>query len=348
MTTTIVHVHDTQSFRILPSRGKFEFMLQVVIIGVGHWHAARHLAALIQAEAHIVGVSDRDPAVAERWAQQIGCPAFSDDAALLDAAHPDFVFALPRHADAPAVAQRIIERDLPFAIEKPLGCRATDIEPLLPALRAKGLFNAVPFINRYSVFWDEVARLRQEGTFDPLVHAHFRVVNGPPDRYLRDGVAWMLDPAISGGGALRNLGIHTVDAFLRLAGEPVEVVAASISHRIYQLPIEEFGTALLRSESGATATIEAGYIHPNRTASDQQWRAAGRGAYLSEAAGTLVIGTEAGVEQRVVPTVADHYARFAGDTLAKLRRGEPPIANVEDCWRAMHVLDQIYAVAGVA
>jgi predicted dehydrogenase len=235
---------------------------RVAFIGAGHWHAARHLAALRQAGAAVVGVSEHDAAVAERVGRQGECPWFTDAAALLDTTRPDFVFARPRHVDAPAVAADLIERGLPFAIEKPLGLSAAAIEPLVARARARGVFTAVPFINRYSPLWGEVARLRQAGALAPLVHAHVRIINGPPRRYIRDGVGWMLDPALSGGGALRNLGIHAADAVGWLTGEPVAVVAAAVSRRLYDLPIEEFATALLRTPSGVTATVEAGYTHP--------------------------------------------------------------------------------------
>ena len=50
------------------------------------------------------------------------------------------------------------------------------------------------------------------GTFGDLAHATFRIVGGPPARDIADDVPWMLDPAVSGGGALRNLGIRAADA----------------------------------------------------------------------------------------------------------------------------------------
>src|SRR3712207_6978784 len=39
------------------------------------------------------------------------------------------------------------------------------------------------------------------------------------------------------------------------------------------------------------------------------------------------------------------YDHFVVDTLARFRQGQPPIA---DCWRAMRLIDAIYAAAGEA
>jgi len=155
----------------------------------------------------------------------------------------------------------------------------------------------------------------------------------------------MLDPAISGGGALRNIGTHAVDAFLALTGEPAEVVAAATSHRQYGLPVEEFATAFLRTPSGVIGTIEAGYSRPDATGSDQEWRVAGAGAYLTERNDYLVVATAAGETRQTVPDVVSQYIRVISDTLERFYRGEPPIAGLTDCWRVAQVIDQIYALA---
>lgn len=319
--------------------------MRVAVIGVAHWHAPRHIESLALAGAAVVGVSEDDSKVAERWGRKLGCPWFGGAAEMLDRVRPDFVFALPRHRDAPAIARLLIARGIPFAIEKPLGVRAADIEPLVTLAEARGVFAAVLFVNRYSAFWDEVRRLRSAGLLAPLVHAHFRIVNGPPQRYVDDGVGWMLDPTIAGGGALRNLGTHAVDAFLALTGESVEVIAAAVSYRQYGLPVEEFATALLRTPSGVIGTIEAGYSRPDATGSDQEWRVAGAGAYLIERNDHLVVATAAGETRFPAPDVASRYVRVVSDTLERFHRGEAPIAGLADCWRVAQVIDRIYALA---
>jgi len=159
-------------------------MTRVAVIGVGHWHAPRHIASLALAGVALVDVSEDDGAVAERWGRQLSCPWFDDAAEMLDRVRADFVFALPRHADAPAIARLLIEHGIPFAIEKPLGICAADIEPLVALAEAQGVFAAVLFVNRYGAFWDEATRLREAGLLAPLVHAHCRIINGPPQRYI--------------------------------------------------------------------------------------------------------------------------------------------------------------------
>jgi predicted dehydrogenase len=267
---------------------------------------------------------------------------------MLAATEPDFVFAMGRHVDMPAIGRYLIETGVPCAIEKPLGTSADQVAPLVELDEKRGTFVAVPLTNRYSALWAELDGLERAGRVGTRSHAHFRIVNGPPSRYVRDGVAWMLDPAISGGGPLRNLGIHAVDAFLTYAGgEEVEVLGAAVSSRIYGEQVEEMGAALLRSESGVIGTIEAGYTFAAMTGGDFEWRVSASNCYLVERGAELeTVTLDDGQRRRTaIPNQGERYDRFVPDTLARLSASQRPIATIQDCYRAMRVLDEIYRVA---
>jgi predicted dehydrogenase len=319
--------------------------MRVALIEVGHWHAARHARSLHVAGAAIVGVSDRQPGVAARFATQWACPAFEDYQEMLVATRPEFVMAMGRHADMPAIARDLIEAQLPFAIEKPIGISAEQVAPLVDLAHKHDAFVAVPLTNRYSELWAWLGRLDHAGRAGPRVHAHCRIVNGPPHRYERDNVPWMLDPAISGGGAMRNLGIHAVDAFLHFVdGEAVEVLSAATTYRVYGKAVEEMGAALLRSASGVIGTVEAGYTFAAMSGGDFEMRVAAANCYLIDRGDRLRVATLDDGQNMVhaIPDQGARYDQFGRDTLARLRSGQRPIATIEDCYRAMCVLDEIY------
>lgn len=322
--------------------------MKVALIEVGHWHAGMHLRSLLIGGADIVGVSDGQPGVAAAFAAQAGGRAFQDYREMLEAVKPEFVVALGRHADMPAIASDLLENEIPFAMEKPMATTADQLTPLVKTARQRKAFVAVPFTNRYSPLWSHLKELEQAERVGIRSHAHFRIVNGPPSRYERDGVRWMLDPAVSGGGCLRNLGIHAVDAFLNFAGqEGVEVLGAAVSHRVHRQPIEEAATAILCSSSGVIGTIEAGYSFASLTGGDFEWRVSAANCYLVERAGTLRVATldDDQIQDLPVPRQGDRYDLFCADTMQRLRNGRPPIASIEDCYRAMRVIDEIYRKA---
>jgi predicted dehydrogenase len=322
--------------------------MRVVMVEVGHWHATMHLRSLRLAGAAIAGVSDRQPRVAARFAAELGCPAYADHREMLAEVQPDFALVLGRHVDIPAISRDVIEAGIPCAIEKPAGVSSEQLAPLVDLARQQNAFVAVPFTNRYSELWAWLARLEVAGRAGPRAHAHFRIVNGPPDRYERDGVSWMLDPAVSGGGSMRNLGIHAVDAFLHFAaGQEVTVLGAAVSDRVYGRAVEEMAIALLRSENGVIGTVEAGYTYAAMSGGDYEWRVAAGNCYLVDRGPALEVATlddgrRASVE---IPDQRARYDRFAGDTLARLQAGQRPVATLEDCYRAMRVVDEIYRVA---
>ena len=322
--------------------------MRVVIIEVGHWHATMHLMSLQKAGAQVIGVSDGDPAIAEEFARKVGCPAFQDYRIMLETTCPEFVMCLGRHVDMPKIARDLLDAGIPFAIEKPIGISADQLSPLVEIARQRRAFVAVPFVNRYSPLWMWLDRLEQSRRVGIRSHAHFRIINGPPSRYERDRVSWMLNPAVSGGGCMRNLGIHTADAFLHFArGEEVEVLSAAMTYRVHGESVEEMGAALLCSKSGIIGTIEAGYSFASMTAGDYEWRVSSENCYLVDDGKTLRVATLDDDRIQNLPLAGQdsRYEQFGTDTLERLRSGQPPIATLEDCYRAARVVDEIYEKA---
>src|SRR5690606_25307184 len=222
--------------------------------------------------------------------------------------------------DVAQAAAVLIERGVPAIVEKPIGISAADVEPLERAAAERGAFVAVPLVNRYSRLWNKLEEVLQEGEVRRL-HAHFRVVNGFPFRYRRMGVAWMLDPGISGGGPLRNLGIHAMHAFLQFAsGEEVRVHSAVVHHSPEEPSIEDFGSATLVTPSGIIGTVEAGYSLAAAAGSDTEWRVATSRVYLVDRNQSLRIADiEKGTDEIVsIPSVRERYDEFASDTLMRV------------------------------
>jgi len=197
--------------------------MRVALAGVGHWHARMHLDAIRHAGAAVAAVWDPDPGVTERFGASEDVPMAASLEALL-AARPDLVVVMGHPHAVPMAARAALAAGLPMMLEKPAAATTSLLVALAPAADQ---FVAVPLANRCSPLWSELARLRTEGRAGAAVHAHFRIINGPPDRYRTDGVSWMLDPAVAGGGALRNLGLHALDAAQMLFGAAEPVLSAA-------------------------------------------------------------------------------------------------------------------------
>ena len=319
--------------------------MRIAVIGVSHWHAPLfYRPAARLPGVQIAGVSDGDAAVAERVGRELGARPFLDYRELLDALRPDFAFAFAPHRDMPEVGLALVERAVPFLIEKPAGLNAAQVEQLRDRAGAIGLHAGTGFNWRAS---DLLKRLGEIFGDDPVTQASFRYIGGGPHRYHEMGCPWMLDPAQSGGGVTINLGVHFFDMFrLFSRSEPTEV-AALMGHQTWNLPIEDYSAVLLRSER-CTGTVETGYTYPAPTVLfDQRFSLRTRRHYVVVRNDDVVEvhrAVDGHREEFSTPTANfPWYPVFVAESLARFARGLPPLADLDALVAAMRVVDAAYA-----
>jgi predicted dehydrogenase len=311
--------------------------MRAIIVGAGHWHAPWHAAALRARSVDLAGVWDHDPAAARSRAEQWNSTAWASVSDLI-AAHADVAVLSPRAVDAPELLEQLIEARIPVIAEKPLGLSADAVEELARRAHDARLFVAVTFVNRFSPVW-------QFDDDSTVVAAAFRIVNGTPQRYVDDGVGWVVDPLLSGGGALRNLGIHGADAVCALAGDEQLTVESAQLFRAPQWQVETHAMATIRSSAGWVATIEAGFTNPDRSGSDFEWRMARHDSYIVDRDTVVTFSTGSGTRTQTPPTSAERYDAFIGRALDDLAAGRPPLAGLSDAAKAARLVDEIYAHA---
>ena len=320
--------------------------IRIAAIGVGHWHSlfdAAYLKALVgMPEVQLVGVQDADSELVAQRAGQLGAPpTFTDYREMLAKTRPDFVLALGRHSEMAATAHFLLDEGYPFLIEKPAGLDAREVKGVADKAAAKHAFAGVPLFQRFQPFVSHARRMLAEGAFGPVSHFYFRSNRPSSARYVAWGAPWMLDPAIAGGGSLRNVGLHGIDAFLYLTGEDAQVTGAQLSSRALGKRVEDYATVLLRTPSGVLGTIEVGNTFPGKGA-DAEWKLAGRDALLVQRDGALRCATAAGEQDLAGPPEEPPSAIAVRDALARWQSGKPPATGIEDCYRAMRLVDEAY------
>jgi predicted dehydrogenase len=323
---------------------------RIAAIQVSHWHSLhdaaylRHLAAM--PDVQLVGLQDPSAEIAARRAAALGGPpTFSDYRTMLAETRPDFVVALGRHCDMPEIAHHLLDHRYPFMMEKPMGVDAEQVRAIADRVAATGAYVAVPLSQRYQPFVARARALLAEGRFGPLSHFYFRLNRPTSARYPAWDSPWMLDPAQSGGGCLRNLGSHGLDLFLLLTGEDAEVTGAQVSRRGLGQRVEDYASVLLRSAGGVLGTIEVGNLFP-RDGTDGEWKLAGRDAILTLKDGVVRLATATGDEVEPGEPREPLYATALRDLLDCWRRGAPPPIGVADCARAVRLIDRAYEAAG--
>jgi predicted dehydrogenase len=321
--------------------------VRIAFFGVSHWHAPlyyRPVAGLAQHE--IIGVSDSDPAVAERVGAELGVPGVLEPERLL-ALRPEFAFAFAPHADMPALGRLLVDAGVPFVIEKPAGLHAADVADLRDRAKARGLHVGTGFNFRVA---DWFKRLRDLTAEDPATVARFSFISGPPQRYRQIGCEWMLDPKRSGGGCTINLAGHLIDLFrVFTASEPM-LHSALMSNASWREAVEDYSAIALRSER-ASGIVETGYGFPGELGRfDQLFSLRTARAYVVVRSDDVIEITDAEtfeVETLHTPTGNFRwYPAFVGESLDRYQHGLPPIADLDDLHAAMRIIDAAYAAGG--
>jgi len=322
--------------------------MKLALAGTSHWHAGMHLEAAGWCGAGVAGVWDEDPAQAADFASRHGLAAFGGFDDLLGS-RPDAVLLMGHPATVPVRARRVIEAGVPLILEKPAAHRTELLADLLSLARARNAFVSIPLPNRFGPAVLRFRALQSEGRAGAVAHGHFRIVNGPPDRYAADGVPWMIDPEVSGGGALRNLGIHGVDAALDLATGGLSLVSASIGNRIHAgSAVEDYALLVLEDATGAIFTVEAGYTFASlRPGGDFEWRIVSANSTLIDRGETVTCATLDDAVRVALPPepTATRYRLCMRDTLQRLAGGRPPGIGLGDYVAAMTLIDMAYSKA---
>jgi len=316
--------------------------MQIVLLEVSHWHTPLYLDAVIAGGDRVVAVSDGNAEIAGRVAARFGARVYGDWRGALEAERPDFAFAFGRHAEMPALGTALIDRGIPFVMEKPCGTTAADVRQLRDRARAKSLFVGVPLVQSLGPL---AAML--EGGRRPL-HAWFRFIAGPPTRYPASGSAWMLDPAQSGGGCFINLSGHFLDLALRLLPR-VTRVSARTSNAVYGEQIEDYALATLESPDGGTAVVETGYLYPSNADRVREvyyslFDRDGCRIWWGDRGGSAFNGRP-WMEQAVDLDSDPLYPAFVAATLAAYRAGRPAPVGLDAMVAVMELIEAAYGSA---
>ena len=322
--------------------------MRIAIVESTHWHAPLYLDALEDPGVRVVGLTDSAQQTGAALAKRFGCEVYRDLDELLDTQDVDFAFVFGRHIDMPVLAGKLIARGIPFALEKPCGIHASDVESLAASAEAKNLYVAVPMIFRLSDTLDIVGQNKSRPDF-----ASIRFMAGPPSRYQAAGAPWMLKRELAGGGPLINVGVHFIDLFYLLAQEDVESVSAVSSSEINRLPIEDFISIRMVTKENRVCTLECGYIFPSDKIIQREFSFSIRSpdAYYVSGDDQILVrakSTDGQFETRKVPARLEtdvYYPLFVRRVLKEAGAGSVPVAGLRDAMRALKVVEAAYLSA---
>ncbi|WP_054955205.1 Gfo/Idh/MocA family protein [Paenibacillus dakarensis] len=194
---------------------------------------------------------------AERAAQEYSsAKAYANFEQMLDEVKPDAVYiCVPPYAHG-EMENLLIERGIPFLVEKPLGAEMEIPRKILNGVQQSGLITSVGYHFRYSDAAVRAAEMLQG-----------RKIGMALGCWMGDmpQVSWWRKQEGSGGQFIEQT-THMVDLLRRLLGEVDEVYAA-YAHRAMKemhegVTVHDVGTVTMKLKSGAVATVSNTCILP--------------------------------------------------------------------------------------
>jgi predicted dehydrogenase len=224
--------------------------MKVAVIGAGNI-GGKHIGILAEEPGvEIVGIVSPSPERAADAARRWNVRAYASHDELLAREQPDAVWVcVPPWAHGPVEAA-LIERRIPFFVEKPLSADRDTAERIAQSLDGKGLVTAVGYHWRAM---DTMAEVRYTLAANParMVLGAWLDATPPPE--------WWRHRATSGGQVVEQA-THLFDAARYLVGEASVLSSTATRYGQAAFPdsdVADASAAILRFDNGATGVFTA-------------------------------------------------------------------------------------------
>ena len=313
--------------------------------------------------AVIAAASDvNEPRLAE-LAGKFDIPkTYADSADLINDPDLDAIYiGVPNKFHAP-LAKASLEAGKNVMLDKPFAMNIAEAQGVADAAKASGKLFMVGMNQRFRSESQTIRNLAQDSKLGEIYHAKafwFR----------RSGIpklgTWFGNKAIAGGGALLDIGVHLLDLALYVADnfKPVSVSGATYTkfgnrglgeggwgmsdREDIVFDVEDFATALIKFENGATVTLDVSWAIHQKDRNRHNVHVFGTEGGASLFPGEIYsYGETPGNEdyQAVTPepqTTLDHDNRFH-NFINSLKGEEEPLVKVEESLAVQKILDGIY------
>lgn len=236
-----------------------EASLGVALVGLGAYSTYQLAPALQDTKhCHLAGIVTGTPAKARRWAGKYNIPepniydydSFDDIAKNDDI---DIVYVVLPNSMHAEFSIRAAQAGKHVICEKPMAISVKECDAIIEACEKAGVKLGIGYRLQSEPYTQEVKRLVREKTFGAINFVSADAAyqsRGNPDQ-------WRLNKSLSGGGALLNMGVYSIQSAIYSTGEnPISVSAQEFSTRPdYFKDTDETITAQFEFPSGAVGQI---------------------------------------------------------------------------------------------
>jgi 1,5-anhydro-D-fructose reductase (1,5-anhydro-D-mannitol-forming) len=186
-------------------------------------------------------------------------PAYPTAASVEDVVnHPDVdavVICMPNFMNKPTTIAALQAGKHVFC-EKPPCFNGTEMREIIEVEKASGKTLMYGFNHRHHRAIQKMKELVTSGNFGRVLWMRGRYGKSVDNSYLN---TWRSNPELAGGGILLDQGIHMLDLFLHIGGQPLDEVNAMVSNLYWKTPgLEDNVFAIMRNrESGMSVSLHS-------------------------------------------------------------------------------------------
>lgn len=234
------------------------------VIGCGGIADRRTIPGMMLADnAELVAVMDANAEVAERIREKYDAKyAFDSYEELLKLDEIEAVYiASPVfcHKEQAIAAARAKKNIL---LEKPMALSVKDSEEIAEICKAEGVKLGVGLMMRFADTHSKMKDIVAEGKIGEVVSMRGQLTCWYPDI---EG-NWRQDKALSGGGALMDMGIHCIDLLQYISGTKAREVTGFAHTQTFSYNADDSSAIVMRMDNGALAMVDAAFNIPDAAA----------------------------------------------------------------------------------
>ena len=147
-------------------------------------------------------------------------------------------------------------------LEKPAALTIEDGEEILAAARENGVLIASGFMMRYHGYHQKIKQMIADGEIGQVVSARAQLTCWYPEI----PGAWRQNKALSGGGALMDMGVHCIDLIEYITGGKTKRTAAFNATKTFSYNVDDSSNVLIDLDNGVTAYVDSHFNLPDDAA----------------------------------------------------------------------------------
>lgn len=219
-------------------------IIRVGMVGTGMIFDRHCRGIKASPDAEVTAICDVNKDALARKAKLVGVPmeaTFTDYTKMMDSGLIDAVVICTPNDSHVQIALEAIKRDLPFAMEKPVGVNVEEVRMLNDKVRETKTKNTVLFTYRFKASARFAKDIIDSGVLGKIYHVNTEYYQDYDLRPYSLPTFWRFDKKAAGGGVVFDLGSHVMDLVTFMTGLDYESLCATAENLINTRPDPETG-----------------------------------------------------------------------------------------------------------